>query len=89
MGRPKWQDDAQAAADATGKTFVIGLRPHKDQSWFANCDGVEWDAGSPQGAVKAVVSTLRQRAQTEAHELRRKAEAQQKVHEALDRLGVV
>ena len=89
MGRPKWQEEMQAAADATGKMFSVGLRPGKEFSWWAHCDGVEWDGSTPQMAVKSVVDSLNRRAHAEAHDLRRKAEAQAKVAEALDRLGVV
>lgn len=89
MARPKWQEDAQALADATGKVFVVGVRPNKDHSWFANCDGVEWDGSSPQMAVRQVVGTLRRRFETEAHEAARRAEVLRKVEARLDELGVV
>jgi hypothetical protein len=57
---PAWAIAAQAAAKATGQTFVIGCYSHRDD-WFANCDGVEWQGSTLADAVGSVVRELRQR----------------------------
>ena len=86
-GRPKWQDDMQAVADATGKVFVIGLRPWKDQSWFANCDGEEVDAGSPQAAVRDLIGLLARKADTAAWQARQAAAEQERKHFAVSQIA--
>lgn len=54
---------ASKAAFAVGQFFHIGVRT--DGSWFAHCDGVEYDGGHlPDGpiiAVNSVVDALRRR----------------------------
>ena len=44
-----------AIAESIGKNIIIGVRPNG--TWFAHCDGIEWD-GSPQSALQGVLDQL-------------------------------
>lgn len=62
---PDYERLAELAAQATGKMFIIGVRP-EGKGWFANCDGVEWDGDSPATAVESVIQTLAESAKRKA-----------------------
>lgn len=56
-----WENEANAIASVVGSSVVVGVRAHKDHSWFAHCDGEEVDASSPAEAVTALLGILRRR----------------------------
>lgn len=72
---------AEMAAQATGKNFLIGVRP-EGKGWFAHCDGIEWDGDSPKMAVESVVRGLAERAQRTA--IHASADAKSLEQQAID-----
>lgn len=60
-----WIKLAEAAAEAQGKNFMVGVRP-MGKGWFAHCDGIEWDGSGPADAVASVIRSLQEKSSTTA-----------------------
>lgn len=62
---------AELAANATGETFIIGVRPF-GRGWFVHCDGVEVD-GSPEHSVDDIIEELKRQYSAHLSDFRMRA----------------
>ena len=76
-------DEMRAFAEATGKTVIVGCRGHNG-TWFAHCDGIEYDGSNPLGSVRAVRDGWVERARSRAAQAAAEASQAEAALAALD-----
>lgn len=68
MSQTKLERRIEEVATATGKTVVVGRVGHRTD-FFANCDGIEYEAPTALAALESVVKGLQQAADEQARAL--------------------